>query len=907
MKEDKLHPAIQFLEVLYPSQSTLGYLNFRFITPEGEVRKHAFITPREVRKKLPPLLKKYQGCNVFFQVAVTDGEGGKGHIQFIPAVVFDVDFRGDFTCEEWTRIAPLPGEVKTSIMVNSGSGRQGYYLLKEPLTAEDIPKVEEIQKRLVPLLKADPGATDASHLLRLPGTLNLKYDPPREAKVVRLNPEARYELSDFESLPPLEEEPRPPKDHDREDFDEESQRLCFDFFTEKIKEKGSIKGLDGKGGYKALCPLHEEEGPSFTFNVKRGVFHCFGCGRSGGIKDFSELAGQPIPEELLAAIHLAAAPVFDKDDGEKGKPSLAKKLIELAEKEIEEFFTDQEREPWARVKVGNHYEYYPIASRDFREWLSRLLWMTEKIAPYSEALKSAFAVLSAKAKYEGERYTLHTRIAWYEDAIWIDLVNEKWQAIRISSRGWEVVSNPPIIFRRSPHQKPLNVGGELKGLDLRQWWNLRGEDDFLLATIWLVTSFIPDFPHPVLSFHGPHGSGKTTIGRTLKSIVDPQEANWLSIPYDKTELAQSFQHHFICPFDNVSGLPRWLSDAICSAVTGDGFSKRKLYTDNEDVVFSYQRTIILNGINVAVSRPDLMDRSLILKLDRLDKVRTEKELREGFENILPDIRATIFSLISKVLAIRPKVKLSASPRMADFACWGVAAARAMGIKDGQFLQAYFANIGQQHEMVIESSPVGQAIRSFMEDRGEWTGLAGELLPLLETEAEKLGIKTKIRGWPTQPNGLTRKLRTLKVTLDGVGIKFVDEGHGKKGRHISFFRKYRENTVTTVTEVETVDIPGLEGDDKGDGEKSLPSPPLNHRHQGDDGDDKVTVGDDNEFQSPSPDKPSQTRVCAKGDGGDDKFRTSSKKGEGDEVINLDEIDISDLIEEDDELARRSGQL
>lgn len=38
--------------------------------------------------------------------------------------------------------------------------------------------------------------------------------------------------------------------------------------------------------YVALCPLHSEKTPSFTFNVRKKVFYCFGCGAKGSVFSF---------------------------------------------------------------------------------------------------------------------------------------------------------------------------------------------------------------------------------------------------------------------------------------------------------------------------------------------------------------------------------------------------------------------------------------------------------------------------------------------------------------------------------------------------------------------------------------------------------------------------------------------
>src|SRR5271169_5504119 len=48
-----------------------------------------------------------------------------------------------------------------------------------------------------------------------------------------------------------------------------------------------------------LCPFHEEKTPSFSVNLERGFFHCFGCGAGGTVFDFlMKLEGLAFPEAM---------------------------------------------------------------------------------------------------------------------------------------------------------------------------------------------------------------------------------------------------------------------------------------------------------------------------------------------------------------------------------------------------------------------------------------------------------------------------------------------------------------------------------------------------------------------------------------------------------------------------------
>jgi hypothetical protein len=61
-------------------------------------------------------------------------------------------------------------------------------------------------------------------------------------------------------------------------------------FEQVIEAFGLSEAFDREGDeYKAICPLHGGTKESFGFNVSKGLFHCFGCKKSGNVLDFVNL------------------------------------------------------------------------------------------------------------------------------------------------------------------------------------------------------------------------------------------------------------------------------------------------------------------------------------------------------------------------------------------------------------------------------------------------------------------------------------------------------------------------------------------------------------------------------------------------------------------------------------------
>jgi hypothetical protein len=98
-----------------------------------------------------------------------------------------------------------------------------------------------------------------------------------------------------------------------------------------------------------------------------------------------------------------------------------------------------------------------------------------------------------------------------------------------------------------------------------------------------------------LAISGEQGSAKTVLSKLLKALIDPNATPVRALSREQRELMIAVNNSYLLAFDNLSGLPDWLSDVLCRLATGGSFAVRQLYTDDEEVLFEAARPILLNG------------------------------------------------------------------------------------------------------------------------------------------------------------------------------------------------------------------------------------------------------------------------------------------------------------------------
>jgi len=328
-------------------------------------------------------------------------------------------------------------------------------------------------------------------------------------------------------------------------------------------------------------------------------------------------------------------------DGKPRRKGDCDQLMELALNHLHWDLWHWEDEVYVSFYVKGHQETHKLNSPPVKRCLRHQFRNHTGRAPSSAAVTDSIAMLEAEAFAVGWERPIHVRVANYEGVLFIDLGDKSWRIVRIDMHGWKVIeaADAPVVFVRPygmqalPESKP---GGRLDALT--KYINVAPEE-LALVYVWIIAAFWPSGPYPLLVLIAEQGSGKSTLVRALRRLIDPNKSPFQSLPKDEEGLMISAKNRWLLALDNLSDIRPWLSDALCRLSTGGGLNRRKLYTDDDEVIFDVQRPVILNGIADLASRPDLADRALVLRLPRIDERqrKPESEFWAAFEHDLPHI------------------------------------------------------------------------------------------------------------------------------------------------------------------------------------------------------------------------------------------------------------------------------
>lgn len=653
--------------------------------------------------------------------------------------------------------------LQPSIRIETKRSIHAHWLPKDDCSEADW---RDIQERLINYFDGDKQNKNPSRCMRLPQfnhvSLNGNSYQYKKVEVVDFQPERRFTVEEMKTAFPASQ-----NDSTRDCDNVTTSNNIYETWEELNAELGKkiMQGgkLNKRGRYEMRCPVHRgKTETSLFYYPDNGAIKCLaGC----------------LHSELLKGFGLPEKPSKTSEHKEE-KKSQADLLAVLAE-EIE-LFVSQDDEVYATVPVNSHFETCAVESKAFKNWLGKRYYEIHKKTPNTKSIEEALGMLEGEARYgcDTHKKQVFTRIAEYDKAIYLDLANDKWEAVKITADGWEVSSDCPVKFRRTKGMKSLPIpekGGSFD--ELNEFLNIH-DDDLILVKAWLIACLKPKMPYPVLILNGEQGSAKTTAAQVLCELIDPNEASLRSEPRDERDLAIAATNRLIVAFDNLSGIKNWLSDALCRIATGGGFATRKLHTDSEEKIFNFQNPILLNGISDLATRSDLLDRSIVAYLPIIEVRKPQSEFWKNFKKAQPKILGAILDALSEALRNFDNVQLEDYPRMADFTKLATAAKEALGLTDDEFVKIYKQNRDNASNIAVESSLISPAIFKLVEKSDEWMGEAQDIKAILDSITDP--ITQRNQYYPKTPLKIANDLRRLAPDFRRLGINVDIRQAGEKG-------------------------------------------------------------------------------------------------------------------------------
>lgn len=406
-------------------------------------------------------------------------------------------------------------------------------------------------------------------------------------------------------------------------------------------------------------------------------------------------------------------------------------------------------------------------------------------------IESALDILEIAAYENRLPYNLANRVFCCEDgSIYYDLNADENTIVWIHDGKCDLAETPEMTFsRQKTYLNQVDPDFTTDPLQLPELIarhvNLADEKDILMLCIYLVTCFMGmQINHPLLICYGQKGASKSTMLRRIERIVDPKAIDLCSIPKSTESLEIRLFNSYLLTLDNVSYLKRDVSDLLARAVTGGTVTKRKLYENTEEVVMNIHSIVAINGISLVAKESDLLDRSILLNLERLSErhIRTEAELDQAFENDLPAILGCCFQLTAIACIDNKPVKTGKKTRMADFFDMAVKVGRALGNQDEDIASILWENQKKINYETLDENVIAQCLLQIIERHPSYSNSVSGLLGDIKSVAESNNISAQLL--PKQPNILSRRLNEIKSNLEQeyrIFYKIVNAGEHKEIR------------------------------------------------------------------------------------------------------------------------------
>jgi|APSaa5957512535_1039671.scaffolds.fasta_scaffold01651_6 hypothetical protein len=502
---------------------------------------------------------------------------------------------------------------------------------------------------------------------------------------------------------------------------------------------------------------------------------------------------------------------FTKTPQKNHTQNIAKSIYEFAKSKIKRLVVsdNDSNQVFAVIQNNGHLETLDLSSSKVKSWLRYSYYQKTKDNHSDDHYTNAISLIKSEAIHgsDSTRETIYTRIAMVKNIIYYDLATPDWKIVQITNESVTVLDYNEYmpIFVRTQSQLPqvIPVSSDEDALtELVKLLRIQPLDVQIIKS-HLISMFVEAYPMPIMAITGEHGSIKSTLAGTIKSIVDPAVDKRKSLPNNSEKLVLALNNRYTICYDNISKINQDISDTLCTAITGAGDSKRALYSNSEEIIYTFKRKIILCGIAPSMNFPDLLDRTITYETIPVfdDQRITEEDFNQYLDKILPQVIGQIFQTLSEMLKLYPTVKseLKLLPRMADFMVFGECMSRSLGYESNSFVDAYNTRIHNNSIEISQTYPIISIMDELIQNgkyEKEVSGFYTEIKAI--ATSQQIDIDSKDIEFPKSPNQIKGHLKQITPDLRKLGM-LVDittyqkrDGKFKRGCSVIYISKIKQS-------------------------------------------------------------------------------------------------------------------
>ncbi|MEO7145874.1 MAG: hypothetical protein ABI165_20465 [Bryobacteraceae bacterium] len=309
-------------------------------------------------------------------------------------------------------------------------------------------------------------------------------------------------------------------------------------------------------------------------------------------------------------------------------------------------FRTPDGRPFAAIPNGPcTFDAVPVYSAAFRDWMVMRFRSQFPFPPGEYALKQVCAHFASDARESYRVHPVHVRAAGGDTRIVIDRAGSNGQSIDITADGFHLESKENIYFQPSSTQLPLPIpkASVDNPFDKLQSLLRLSAESLKKCREWLAAALHPTGPYPILIVDGPSASGKTTLARALRALIDPSTAPITPHPATERQVLRHAHRGRMLLYDHVTHLAPRVLDALARVSSGASIELREPGDGGNPIAVSVSNPILLTANENWKPRADIESRAVRVSLDAIpeSEQRPFDEIRDAFDLLHPALLAAL--------------------------------------------------------------------------------------------------------------------------------------------------------------------------------------------------------------------------------------------------------------------------